>query len=246
MRRWFAMGLLIGLTHVAAGAAGRGDADVHVSIDARGGIAVHVLVNGAGPFTFILDTGAARSILADDLARQVGAPAVARSEVVTGAGSDVRLVVRLESVAVGSARVEDLLAPLVPASRLSPLGPDVRGLLGQDFLSAFNYTLDYRHGRLTWDGPLTCRAPEAVPMVPAEGRFIMTLQGADGTPLRFVPDSGAEVAVLFHAPVRTELGGDERAERPRAGRGTREGRQNEPSAGGNGGTARRRRRRRGA
>jgi hypothetical protein len=35
-----------------------------------------------------------------------------------------------------------VLAPVVPSARLAALGRHVRGLLGQDFLSAFNYTLD--------------------------------------------------------------------------------------------------------
>jgi hypothetical protein len=171
--------------------------DVPLVIDDRGGIAVSVHVNGAGPFTFILDTGSSRSIVSDDLAHLLDAPVVAKSEVVTSAGSDTRLVVRLESIAVTSARVNALLAPVLPAATLARLGPGVRGLLGQDFLSAFNYTLDYRRGRLTWDETLTCDAPGAVRMTPAEGRFVMLADAEGGPPVRLVPDSGAEIAVLF-------------------------------------------------
>lgn len=185
---------------VPAAAADRSRPAVPVTVDQHGGVFVDVLVNGAGPFTFLLDTGAARSIVADDLARELGAPVVARSEVVTSAGSDIRLVVRVASIAIASSRVDGVLAPVVPAPRLAQLGRGVRGLLGQDFLSAFNYTLDYRRRRLTWDEPLTCDTSGAVRLVAAEGRFVAALEDGRGAPLRLVPDSGAEVAVLFHAP----------------------------------------------
>jgi predicted aspartyl protease len=168
-----------------------------LTIDERGGVIVDARVNGAGPFKFIVDTGASRSIVADDLATELGAPVVAKSEVVGSAGSDMRFVVRLGSVAVDSARVDALLATVVPAAGLSRLGRGVRGLLGQDFLSAFNYTLDYRRARLTWDEALTCDGRGVVRMIAAEGRFVMALADHRGDPLRLVPDSGAEVPVLF-------------------------------------------------
>jgi predicted aspartyl protease len=186
-------GCLVLLTVFALGS-------VPLTIDERGAVIVEARINGAGPFKFIVDTGASRSIVADDLATALGAPVVARSEIVGSAGSDMRFVVRLGSVTLDSARVDALLAVVVPAARLSPLGRGVRGLLGQDFLSAFNYTLDYRRGRLTWDEALTCDARGAVPMMAAEGRFVLALEDQRGTPLRMVPDSGAEVAMLFHVP----------------------------------------------
>ena len=178
---------------------------VPFAVDDRGGIVVEVRVNGDGPFRFLLDTGASRSIVSDELARHLAAPVVAKSEVVTNAGSTMHLVVRLASVELPFAQATSLLAPVLPAARLAVAGPDIRGVLGQDFLSAFNYTLDYRRGRLTWDESIACNTPSAVPMNAAEGRFVMTLRAETGAPLRLVPDTGAEVAVIFRgrAPVPT-------------------------------------------
>jgi len=195
--RGFIVLVVVMLAVDPAWASGPTAVPVPLAIDDRGGIVVDVRVNGLGPFRFILDTGAARSIVSDDLARELRAPVVAKSDVVTSAGTDMRLVVRLGSVALASSRVDGLLAPVIPRDRLLQLGPHVRGLLGQDFLSAFNYTLDYRRARLTWDDPLGCTGPNVVPMVAAEGRFVMALRSQSGMPLRLVPDSGAEVAVLF-------------------------------------------------
>jgi len=192
-----AVSLLSGLPAAAADAS---LVPVPLAIDARGGVILEVRVNDAGPFRFMLDTGASRSIVSDDLARELRAPVVAKSEVVTSAGSELHLIVQLGSVAVAGSRAANLLAPVVPASRLQQLGARVRGVLGQDFLSAFNYTLDYRRARLTWDEALTCAGPEVMRLVAAEGRYVLRLD--DG--LRLVPDSGAEVAVLFRSSPPTE------------------------------------------
>jgi predicted aspartyl protease len=170
---------------------------VPLRIDAHGGILVPVEVNGAGPFTFLLDTGAARSIVSRELALEIGAPEAARSEVVTSAGSEMSIVVRLASVALAESRVDNLLAPAIEEARLSHLARGIRGLLGQDFLSAFNYTLDYRHSRLIWGSRVSCEGSDAVQLSAAEGRYVMALQDERGHALRLVPDTGAEMAVLF-------------------------------------------------
>ena len=213
---WLA--ILIGAVDSANAVAvsGRSTA-VPVAIDAHGGIVVAVRIGDAGPFDFILDTGASRSIVADDLAGQLSAPLVARSEVVTSAGTERRGVVRLAAVSIAGGRdwprtprttsntfpvsVESVVAPVVPAGDLSALGASVRGILGQDVLSAFNYTLDYRHHYLTWDADDACRDPAAIRLLASDGRFVMDLpQPGSGRPLRLVPDTGAEALVIFDRP----------------------------------------------
>ena len=99
--------VLVTMSGVAAAGADRTPASVPLSIDGKGGIVVDVRINAAGPFRFMLDTGAARSLVSEDLAREIAAPAVAKSEVVTSAGSDLRLVVRLTSLAMASATADD-------------------------------------------------------------------------------------------------------------------------------------------
>jgi predicted aspartyl protease len=212
VRTLLVLTILIGSfdTAVPVSASGR-PAGVPVAIDEHGGIVVAVRVGDAGPFDFILDTGASRSLVADDLAEQLGAPLVARSEVVTSAGTELRGVVRLAALSAAGAHAESVIAPVVPAARLSALGPSVRGILGQDFLSAFNYTLDYRRHHLTWDAGNPCGDPGAVRLMEAEGRFVMELpQPGSRRPLRLVPDTGAEAFVLFDGQVEDALGTPDR------------------------------------
>jgi hypothetical protein len=136
-------------------------------------------------------------MVSDSLARELDAPVVAKTEVVTSAWSELHLVVRLASIAVAPSRVDDLLAPVLPDARLLEAGPGIRGVLGQDFLSGFNYTLDYERARLSWDEPMACDAPAAVPLAAVEGRFVMAVRDERGAALRLVPDSGADAVVLF-------------------------------------------------
>ena len=177
---------------------------VPLEIDARGGIVVTVMIGGSGPYRFLLDTGTSRSIVSDTLARELAAPVVAKTEMASSTGSEWRLVVRLASLSIGTSVVRDVLAPVLPDSHLDDVDLAVRGVLGQDFLSAFNYTLDYRLRRLTWDAPLGCEGPGVVPMAALAGRFVMTLEAAG--PLRLVPDSGADALVLFSTPAMTVSG----------------------------------------
>jgi len=199
------LGMMAWLCPGPAAAADRGGAATaaDLSIDERGGIVVPVMLGGAGPFSFMLDTGATRTLVGDDLAGLLNAPLVARAEMITSAGSEMRGVVRLERVEVAGARAASLLASVLPAERLRALASGVRGLLGQDFLSAFNYTLDYRRRRLIWDEPgdARCGEPSALRLIPVEGRYVVEVSRSGLTrALRLVPDTGAETFVFFHAP----------------------------------------------
>jgi aspartyl protease len=171
---------------------------VPIDIDRHGGVFVDVRINDSGPYRFIVDTGSSRSIVSETLARELRAPVVARSEVVTSTGSEWRMVVRLDSVLLSAVRQLHVLAVVVPDARASEFGPGVRGLLAQDFLSLFTYTLDYRHAQMRSAAPVSCDAPEAVPLAAAEGRFVLPRVEVGGEALRLVPDSGAEAPVLFH------------------------------------------------
>ncbi len=205
MRAIVFLGMMASFSPGPAAAADRARAGLasDLSIDERGGIVVPVMIGGAGPFNFILDTGATRTLVGDDLAGLLNAARVARAELVSSAGSEMRDVVRLGRVEVAGARAESLLASVLPAARLHGLASGVRGLLGQDFLSAFNYTLDYRRRRLIWDEPgdVNCGDPSALRLIPVEGRYVVEVP-PDGLTraLRLVPDTGAEAIVFFHAP----------------------------------------------
>lgn len=168
-----------------------------------GAVVVPVFVDGSGPFPFLLDTGASASSVLEELARKLDLAPVARASVVTAVGRHSRVVVRLGRVSLGAAQALDVLASVVPASRLALAGPAIQGILGQDFLSSFNYTLDYRRRRILWTAPdgLAPAGDEArLKLLRSAGRFLVELPQQGDRVVRFVPDTGANGLVVFDRP----------------------------------------------
>jgi hypothetical protein len=172
---------------------------VRFDVDEDGAVAVAATVNGAGPFRFLVDTGSSHTAVGDALARRLGLHAVAKAEIVSATGHFMRPVVRLGRTAVGAAAREGILASVLPSAELGRLGGDVDGVIGQDFLGDFDYTLDYLRGRLTWTADGETSEPAARLTLASEGgRFLATLpQGAGRGVVRLVPDTGSAALVIF-------------------------------------------------
>ena len=172
-----------------------------------GAVRVPVEINGHGPFTFLLDTGASHSTLSDLVAGRLSLAAVAKVRVQTAAGARTRLVVRLEHMAIGGATAAGLMPSVAPQAELEAMEPGIDGVVGQDFLSAFDYTLDYQRQRLRWtagdDG-------ERLPLIRAGQRSLVRLAGGKRRrPVLMVPDSGTNGLVLFERNGRTAVEVDE-------------------------------------
>jgi hypothetical protein len=122
---------------------------------------------------------------------------VARTALTTVGGVAMRAVVQLGTVSVGAASRAGLLASVATAAELAILGAGIDGMLGQDFLATYNFTVDYHRKRLVWGG-LDGADAWRLPLVPRDGRFVVQLPSALGAePLEMVPDSGTGSFVLF-------------------------------------------------
>jgi aspartyl protease len=107
-----------------------------------------VYVNGHGPYRFLLDTGTQLNHLDPKLAKSIGLKATIRVEVISAfaviqAPAAEGIEIALESVRAGGQKMvfSDLEA-------VHQLGFDIKGVLGQEFLSRFDYLLDLRAKRL--------------------------------------------------------------------------------------------------
>jgi hypothetical protein len=172
-----------------------------------GEIVVAVTVGAKGPFRFLLDTGSTHTAVTATLATAVDAVPVARTVMRTTAGTVGCLVVALPVVAVDAASAGGLTATVLPPAAAAALGRDrgrgVDGVLGQDFLARFAFTIDYRRTQIVWHDPDYVAPGPRLTLVPAQDRWLVELpqpakpSGSPATLRRFVPDSGADTLVLF-------------------------------------------------
>jgi predicted aspartyl protease len=108
-----------------------------------------ITINGQGPFTFALDTGASRSLMDTAVARRLGIRGDGKSQKIAGVNSvSQAALVKLERWKVGQI---ELPATTVAASNI-PFGnayAGIQGLLGSGILSGFDVvTIDYRKQQL--------------------------------------------------------------------------------------------------
>ena len=112
------------------------------------------------------------------------------------------LVVALPAVVVGAATASGITATVLPPPAGSIIRIDLDGVLGQDFLSRFDFTIDYRRSRIDWHDAGYEAPGIRLALTPSQDRWLVELpqpatSGAAATVRRFVPDSGADTLVLF-------------------------------------------------
>ena len=112
--------------------------------DRIGRIWAPVLVNGKGPFRFVLDTGANHSALTPASAAALGSPAEGVTTLVTGfTGSAV-----VPSISVSSLEVGDLLMGPTQLPVVADVFGGAEGVLGNEGLSGKRIFADFAHDRL--------------------------------------------------------------------------------------------------
>ena len=180
-------------------------AEVELSLGRTGAIRVPVTLDGHGPFRLLLDTGSSHTTLGRELAERLGLPVVAQVRVTTPAGVEMQPVVKLGHMAIGSASLPDLMPSVVSSAELGRLEPGIDGVVGQDFLGAFDYTIDYRRKRLRF--AVEPGDPRArLPLVRAGDRSLVQLAGGDRqATVLMVPDTGSEGFVIFEREGRTAV-----------------------------------------
>ncbi len=109
-------------------------------------VLVSAKINGTGPVTLILDTGADRTMVTPEALSRLGISASGpRQHRVQGVGGTVdAAAVWVDSVEVGEAKAGPLLV-IVHDAKVN----QADGLLGRDFLNNFTVTIDSKEGVVT-------------------------------------------------------------------------------------------------
>jgi len=190
-----------------------------------------VRINGRGPFTFVIDTGANVTVLSQELADVLGLQATGEGEVHGVVGVERAPVTVVGELTVGAAKALELQTPIL---RKQELGGD--GLLGVDVMRnrvvsldfarwefAIGPVLNHAFRSIGEGGRLTGGSGEVIAgnsvRVPARQRFgqLMTVDAlVDGVPVAAFIDSGAQSTVgnsaLLSAVSEGNPNGEQRAQ----------------------------------
>jgi predicted aspartyl protease len=118
-------------------------------------ILVPVFVNGRGPYSFVMDTGATSTVVSNELADALALPRGEKQDGRGAAGKMTLVESRLPSLTVGHQTLGSLPVSVTDLSFLGrAMGEQVDGALGHSFLRHFVMTLDYATNALTLRRPL--------------------------------------------------------------------------------------------
>ena len=130
-----------------------GEGEVAFTLAGSGGAAVlvPVRINGSGPYSFVVDTGATLTCVDESLAERLELPEpvglIGHGATTLGETGTVGLH-RIETLHVGPASAARLTACALDLRRMERVGLRVDGLLGLNFLKAFKVTLDFERNVL--------------------------------------------------------------------------------------------------
>jgi hypothetical protein len=119
-----------------------GVAKLETAFDEAKRMVVPVFINGRGPFGFVVDTGANRSVVASELVETCDLPSAGRADVHGIAGAEPANLAAVRRLAVGEVVSSNLAMPTLPRARL---GAD--GLLGVDILRNRTMNLNFAQNR---------------------------------------------------------------------------------------------------
>ena len=166
--------------------------DLKVVADSYRRMTVAVRINDAGPFGFVVDTGANQSVIAKDLADRLGLP--------SGAPAPVNGVAGVQIAPTTSARLEigKRSSPVQTLSILPRAGVGGDGMLGLDSIGDSALTLDFAGRDLRIDsGRGNWRDPDAIAVKARrrDGQLTLVDVYLAGLPLTAFIDSGAESTI---------------------------------------------------
>jgi predicted aspartyl protease len=160
-------------------------------------LTVPVRINGQGPFDFVIDTGADRTVISEELAERLALPAAGTAKLHAMGGSGTVDIVEIATVELSNRKAKNVRAAALPARYI---GAD--GLLGIDSLKGQRVEMDFEAKTMR-----VVPSDEPERAVPAEsdliivtartrlGQLVMVDADANGQKIHVVVDTGAQNTV---------------------------------------------------
>jgi len=146
-------------------------------LDAAQRLTVKALVNGQGPFDFLVDTGASSSVIAAEVAAQLGLALTGTSKLHSVAGVQLVSSARVQTLAVGKRSRSNMTVSVLPRAMLR-----VDGVLGLEWLGRASLLLDFQRHRMV--------VGEGLPLADSQTVAVKSRLSRNGLMLidAFVPD----------------------------------------------------------
>jgi predicted aspartyl protease len=180
--------------------------DIKFNNDKDDRMTVPVRLSGAGPFQFLVDTGADRTAVSSELVTRLKIPSAGGAELHTVAGVSSVAVARISDLELTRPPEQSIEAAVLDSAKM---GAD--GIVGVDVLRSQRVQFDF-------DKQTMSIVPSRTPDFAAEpgsivvrakrknGRLVVTDAVANGEPLSVILDTGSEISVGNQALRRRLLG----------------------------------------
>ncbi len=112
---------------------------------------VGVKVNGAGPYDFMVDTGATVTVLDTALFDELGLRPEGVSQIASAAGATRQIRASVQEIALDCLSVRNITVVNMPGPLLPAGYGAIRGILGENFLRHFDILIDNEHRKMTLD-----------------------------------------------------------------------------------------------
>jgi predicted aspartyl protease len=180
--------------------------DVKFKTGADNRMTVPVRLSGAGPFRFLVDTGADRTSVSREVAAHLGLEQGAEASIHTVSGVSTVSTATLPALELTRNSVKIADAPLLDGANI---GAD--GIIGVDALRSESVLFDFEKGMLSIVPSSVAELrddPDVIVITAARrnGRLIVTDAVANGHKLTVVVDTGAQVSIGNEALKQQLLG----------------------------------------
>ncbi|RSL19055.1 aspartyl protease [Edaphobacter aggregans] len=195
-------------------------------------IVIPVRINRAGPFDFMVDTGSQITVVEPSLAAELHLKLRGTVGLVSVASYAQVSVTVLDSLEANSHVVEKPLAVVQNLRQIQAADPQIRGVLGENFLAHFDLFIDYAHKLLCLDetrAMLDSVHGEHIPLVTPQHpedelpfaerlvisvhlsdtgsrRILLQLDSGSDSPILYARSKGLRLQWLEHATLQGEIG----------------------------------------